>query len=366
MARLSLSREGRDSLERYMIQQASLAGITTERLGKTFNVDPSIQQKMENAIKESAGLLQEINFIGVDDQEGEKVLIDTSGTIASTNATSDGVKRRNPASVADLAARRYRCEQVNYDTFISYAQIDAWSSQKNFQQLLSAQITRQIALDRIMIGFNGESHALISDRATNPLLQDVNPGWLKHIRDKAATRVVKGMTLTRRDDENKLVAKGDYGNPDAMVHDIRSSVLDEWHKDAPDLVVLMGRDLFNTLRLPMINAISTTNPNTELVAGQLIVASRTVGGLQTYLAPYFPKEAMLITSLKNLSIYFQKGSLRRFIREEPEYNRIATYQSMNDCYVVEDYGKCALIEGITFAGEDPDNNAESGQPQPEA
>ncbi|EEQ7773003.1 P2 family phage major capsid protein, partial [Escherichia coli] len=114
---------------------------------------------MENAIKESAGLLQEINFIGVDDQEGEKVLIDTSGTIASTNATSDGVKRRNPASVADLAARRYRCEQVNYDTFISYAQIDAWSSQKNFQQLLSAQITRQIALDRIMIGFNGESHA---------------------------------------------------------------------------------------------------------------------------------------------------------------------------------------------------------------
>ena len=54
MARLSLSREGRDSLERYMIQQASLAGITTERLGKTFSVDPSIQQKMENAIKESA------------------------------------------------------------------------------------------------------------------------------------------------------------------------------------------------------------------------------------------------------------------------------------------------------------------------
>lgn len=47
MARLSLSREGRDSLERYMIQQASLAGITTERLGKTFSVDPSIQQKME-------------------------------------------------------------------------------------------------------------------------------------------------------------------------------------------------------------------------------------------------------------------------------------------------------------------------------
>ncbi|HAL6664647.1 TPA: P2 family phage major capsid protein, partial [Escherichia coli] len=277
--RLTLSREGRSNLEAYLARQAELAETNVERLGKTFSVDPAVHQKMENAIKESDELLKRTNSIGVDDQEGEKVLVNTSGPIASTNSTSDGVKRRNPADVSDLASRRYRCEQVNYDTFISYAQIDAWSSQKNFQQLLSAQITRQIALDRIMIGFNGESHAIISDRSANPKLQDVNTGWLKHIRAHATTRVVKAMTLTRRDHENKLVAKGDYGNADAMVNDIRSSVLDEWHKDAQDLVVVMGRNLFNTLRLPMINAISTTNPNTELVAGQLITASRTIGAL---------------------------------------------------------------------------------------
>lgn len=357
--RLTLSREGRSNLEAYLARQAELAETNVERLGKTFSVDPAVHQKMENAIKESDELLKRTNSIGVDDQEGEKVLVNTSGPIASTNSTSDGVKRRNPADVSDLASRRYRCEQVNYDTFISYAQIDAWSSQKNFQQLLSAQITRQIALDRIMIGFNGESHAIISDRSANPKLQDVNTGWLKHIRAHATTRVVKAMTLTRRDHENKLVAKGDYGNADAMVNDIRSSVLDEWHKDAQDLVVVMGRNLFNTLRLPMINAISTTNPNTELVAGQLITASRTIGALPTFFAPYFPDDAMLITSFSNLSVYFQKGSLRRFIREEPEYNRIATYQSMNDCYVVEDYGKCALIEGISFAGEDPEDKKEA-------
>ncbi|HAX2347319.1 TPA: P2 family phage major capsid protein, partial [Escherichia coli] len=83
-----------------------------------------------------------------------------------------------------------------------------------------------------------------------------------------------------------------------------------------------------------------------------------IGALPTFFAPYFPDNAMLITSFSNLSVYFQKGSLRRFIREEPEYNRIATYQSMNDCYVVEDYGKCALIEGISFAGEDPEDKEE--------
>ncbi|EBQ8821307.1 P2 family phage major capsid protein [Salmonella enterica subsp. enterica] len=259
----------------------------------------------------------------------------------------------------DLAARRYRCEQVNYDTYISYAQLDAWNAHPDFATRISKQIALQIALDRIMIGFNGTNHALVSDFAANPRLQDVNTGWIEYIRKQAAARVMKGVTLATRDMGNKVIAKGDYANPDALVQDARSSLLDEWYKDAPDLVVLLSRNLFNSLRLPFINAMSTTNPNTELMAGQLIVASHLIGGLPTYFAPFFPDNAMLITSFSNLSIYFQKGSLRRLMREEPEYNRIATYQSMNDAYVVEDYGKCALIEDLKFAPE-PESASNAG------
>ncbi|EEH6281216.1 P2 family phage major capsid protein, partial [Salmonella enterica subsp. enterica serovar Stanley] len=51
----------------------------------------------------------------------------------------------------------------------------------------------------------------------------------------------------------------------------------------------------------------------------------------------------------NLSIYWQRGSMRRLMKDEPEYNRIATYQSINDAYVVEDYGKCAMVTGLKFA-----------------
>lgn len=344
-----LSGNTRTQLELYMQRQAQLSGVTVSNLTKRYSVDPSVQQRLENAAKESTELTQKINVIGVDDQEGDKVLVDTTGPIARTNSSSDGVKRRNPVSAHELAARRYRCEQVNYDTFISYSQLDAWSAHADFQTRVSQQIARQIALDRIMIGFNGTSHALISDFAANPLLQDVNTGWMEQIRKHAAARVMSDVTISTRDMDNKVTAKGQYGNPDALVQDVRSSLLDEWHKDAPDLVVLMGRDLFNTLRLPLINAMSTTNPNTELMAGQLIISSRFIGGLPVYLAPFFPKDAMLITSFSNLSIYFQKGSLRRLMKEEPEYNRIATYQSMNDAYVVEDYGKSALIQGIKFA-----------------
>lgn len=348
-----LSPLARNEVEAYFSQQARINNIPVSGLATRYTVNPAVQQRLENAIKDSTELTKKINILPVTDQEGEKLLIDTTGPIARTNTSTDGTQRRNPVSPVDLNARRYRCEQVNYDTAIGYPTLDAWAGQPDFQARVSNQIALQIALDRIMIGFNGTSHALVSDFAANPLLQDVNVGWLEGIRQKAAQRVISGVTLTSRDMENKVVASGDYGNPDALVQDVKSSLLDPWHKEAPDLVVILGSDLFNSMRLPMINAMSATNPNTELLAGQLILSSRLIGGLQVYLAPFFPADAMLITSFSNLSIYYQKGSLRRLVKEEPEYNRIATYQSMNDAYVVEDFGKSALIEGVKFAAAEP-------------
>ncbi len=78
-------------------------------------------------------------------------------------------------------------------------------------------------------------------------------------------------------------------------------------------------------------------------------AEEKIGGLPTVFVPGIPEDVVLITNLKNLSVYYQKGSLRRSIREEPHYNRVATYQSSNDDYVIEEYGMIAMIDGVTFA-----------------
>ena len=67
--------------------------------------------------------------------------------------------------------------------------------------------------------------------------------------------------------------------------------------------------------------------------------------------PYIPDGAVLITPLKNLSIYGQLGRRRRYIREEPDSNRIANYESSNDAYVVEDYGFGCLIENVEVLPE---------------
>lgn len=110
----------RNKLGCYMAQQASLNNIPVSALVSRFTVEPAVQQRFENASKESTEFTKRINVIGVTDQKGEKILLDTTGPIARTNTSYDGTKRRNPNNVVDLKNRKYQCEQVNYDTFISY------------------------------------------------------------------------------------------------------------------------------------------------------------------------------------------------------------------------------------------------------
>lgn len=173
---LVMSDNARNKLGCYMTRQASINNIPVSGLVSRFTVEPSVQQRFENASKDSTELTKKINVIGVTDQKGEKVLMDTTGPIARTNTSYDGTDRRNPINAVDLKSRQYQCEQVNYDTFISYPQLDAWAAHNDFQTRISAQIARQVALDRIMIGFNGTSHAEKSNFSTNKLLQDVNVG----------------------------------------------------------------------------------------------------------------------------------------------------------------------------------------------
>ncbi|EPM9441100.1 P2 family phage major capsid protein, partial [Escherichia coli] len=218
----------RNKLGRYMAQQASLNNIPVSALVSRFTVEPAVQQRFENASKESTEFTKRINVIGVTDQKGEKILLDTTGPIARTNSSYDGIKRRNPNNVIDMKSHQYQCEQVNYDTFISYPQLDTWAAHSDFQSRIGTQIARQVALDRIMIGFNGTSHAYESDFHTNKLLQDVNVGWLEHIRTDASERVMNDVTLTSRNMDNTVAHAGKYANADALVQDARSSLLDEW------------------------------------------------------------------------------------------------------------------------------------------
>lgn len=345
-------------------QIASLNGvdITDVRAGHSFAVQPSVEQKLEEVIKQSSDFLGKINIVPVTAQEGAKVGLGVTRPIASRTLTNSatGVRRRavDPTDTGDRG--RYFCAQTNSDTAISYAKLDMWAHKPEFQTLYSNAILAQQGRDRIMIGWNGVARADTTDIVANPLLQDVNFGWLYKIRYYAPSRHMAGGALTPATRDGATgrvtvpgkiyVAAGtpgtdvDYVNIDALVYDV-IELMDEWHREDTDLVVIVGRDLVQDRFLNIINAAG--DKATEIEArNRILTLPKQIGGKTAILVPFFPANAILVTKLENLSIYVQNGTRRRHIREEPDFDQVADYQSVNESYVVEDYGCAAFVENI--------------------
>lgn len=331
-------------------QIALLNGVASAT--EKFNVTPSVQQTLETAMQESTAFLNSINLIGVNEQTGEALLHGVNGPIASRTDTAGG-NRRTPKQRQALAKDSYACVQTNYDSAFPYLLLDAWAKFPDFQVRLTNAIIQRQALDRIMVGFNGVSAAAATNAATNPLLQDVNIGWLQKIRVKAPTHVIDegavadkvtvGATKVIKVAGVDTEISGDYQTLDGLVFDA-IQLLDPWHRSRPDLVVLVSRDLMHEKLLKAVEKGATSNQ--EENAAQEIVSRARLGGLPVVDAPFFPEGTVLVTFLKNLSIYWQEGARRRHLKDEPEYDRIADYQSSNDAYVVEDFGAVALVENI--------------------
>ena len=98
----------------------------TDNVAKTFSVTPSVQQKLETKMQESSEFLSKVNIIGVGEQEGEKLGLGVSGPIASRTNTKD--KERETRDLSTMDSTKYRCEQTNFDTHLSYAKLDAWAN----------------------------------------------------------------------------------------------------------------------------------------------------------------------------------------------------------------------------------------------
>ena len=215
----------RQLFDQYIARQAQLNGVSTAAVAAKFAVDPTRQQRLEQAAQQDDSFLSKINVFGVNQQIGQKVLIGSKGPMAGVN--NSVTSRRNPGSNHSMEPFDYMCRKVNYDYGISYEQLDAWAHMPEFQPLISKAMARQMSLDRIMIGFNGVKYSDPSDRAANPLLQDCGIGWLEKIRKEAPHRVISNVTITSRDEDNKVVAKGTYGNIGAAVYDAKNSLMDE-------------------------------------------------------------------------------------------------------------------------------------------
>lgn len=325
----------------YLATVANLNGVASAT--EKFTVSAPVQQTLETKIQESSAFLKSINVVGVTDQKGEKIGLGIGGTIAGTTDTT--AKDRNPVDPSALEGSGYECTQTNFDTALKYAKIDMWAKFPDFQTRIRDAIIERQALDRILIGFNGKSRAATSDRAANPLLQDVNIGWLQKYRTEAPARVMNhGATANQV--RVGAEAGADYANLDALVFDAVNNLVDPVHQEDTELVVICGRTLLSDKYFPILNQ---AQANTEAMAADMIISQKRIGGLPAVRVPGFPANTVMVTRLDNLSIYFQEESRRRTIVDNAKRDQIENYESSNDAYVVEDYSAGCVVENILLA-----------------
>lgn len=328
----------------YLDALSSLNGVSSA--AEKFTVDPSVQQTLETHIQESSDFLGRINMVPVDEQQGEKIGLGIGAPVASTTNTE--TTDRSPADPTTLDKLGYFCTQTNFDTYLTYKKLDMWAKFKDFQKRIRDALIQRMALDRITVGFNGTSRAATSDRDTNPLLQDVNIGWLQKHRVNAPARVMSEVFAASNKVQigSAIDAAHGYKNLDALVMDVVNEMIEPWYQEDTQLVAVVGRKLLADKYFPIVNK---DQANSETLAADIIISQKRIGGLPAVRVPFMLPNAIAITRLDNLSIYWQLGTRRRTIVDHAKRDRIENYESSNEAYVVEDHGAMALIENIEIA-----------------
>jgi len=329
-----MKNETRTSFEAYAAQVATLNNVASAM--NKFSVTPTVAQTLNDRIQESAAFLQSVNIVPVDEQSGERLGLGAGGPAAGRTDTS--TKDREARNLVDMTDFAYYCAKTDFDTYVTYQQLDAWAKFPDFQARMRNHVTAQIARDRLMIGWNGTKIAADTDLAQNPLLQDVNKGWLQHIRENVPQRVLSGIKVGTE-------SGADYRNLDSLVFDMTNELLDPWYREDTGIVAIVSNELTTDKYLGLMNSAASDAP-TEKDALATMLSNKTLGGKKAQVVPFFQRRSVLLTSSRNLSIYWQNGSLRRQIAEKPERDRVIDFLSINDGYVIEDFGACALVEGI--------------------
>lgn len=338
----------------FVSQIAKLNGLPAELTATPgqlaeFNVAPVVEQKLQAKLREISDFMSRVNVMPVVNQQGSRVGVGVNRSLASRTNRGAGHKRTPTDVSGSDQIDQYLCKKTDYDYAWSYELLDAWAHEPKFQQLMRDAVVAQKAEDVMCIGFNGVEAAVETDREDFPLLQDVNFGWLYKIRTHAPSRRMAHGAL----DANKIYVSeegtADYRNLDALVFDAIHNLMHERFRTSTDLVVIVGSDLVHEKYFKIVEKAGDTA--TEQVARDVIMSSRQLGGKPTVQVPFFPAGSILVTSFKNLSYYWQIGTARRAIQDNPSLDQIDNFESINDAFMVEEYGKCALLENIQLGAK---------------
>ncbi len=341
-------------------------------ISRNFTLSPTSEQRLEDLQRESVGFLQRVNVMGVRDLQGDVIGLGTTNMIASRKSRAN--LPRTPRYVGALQDRKFQLYSTLFDTMLPWEVFDAWSKFPDFAARYARHIAVSVGLSRISVGFNGITAAADTDAEAHPLGEDVNIGWLQKLRLERADHVMGRATVTAggvttatgaaapiyigNDADH---ADGDYKNIDALAYDLIAG-MPSYARASTDHVVIVSQDLVDEKYFPMINrplseSVDGGKATSDAVVSDIVMSTKQIGGRPAAIAPFFPEGTMMITPLgrpnatdsSNLSLYYQEGSRRRYIKDEPENMAgLVDYNSVNEGYVIESTDYAVMAENITF------------------
>lgn len=301
-------------------------GIEPADVEKAFSIDIPQETSLNDKIRESSEFLNMITMQGVDDSKGQALEMGVSGLLAKRTQVSGSTKRQ-PTMLGSPDGSKWETALTEFDVGINYLTLDQWARYKDFFERYMMAVYSKIALDRLTIGFHGQSVAAQSDPVANPLGQDVNKGWHKILQENnSANYMTQSGSVA---DKITIGAAGDYKNLDALAYDLLSGIPVQ-HRTGDEVVIvgaaLVADDVNKGLTKHAQTPSEKTNGITKLAGSY--------GGLNAVQVPKFPDMGVMVTDTANLQLLYQEGKMRRHAKEEPESNRVVDYISSNDAYAI--------------------------------
>lgn len=299
-----------------------------------FSVVPSIAQILKDKIVEQATFLKKINILQVDELKGENILGYANSTVTGRTDTSQPGKERTPRNVMGLSKYTFELLQTNSDVAMPYRLLDAWAKFNDFMERYARYVQQRMGNDMELIGWHGTSAAADTDPVANPLLQDVNKGWMQYMRENRPENILAEGSAPG---VIKIGAGGDWPNLDVAVNDLLQGIPEYMRQG---LVTLIGSDLIAREKAALYAAVGGQPSEKTLLAASMT----TFGGLPWETPSNFPGRGLVITSYDNLSIYQQSDSWRRQIADNPRKDQVEDFNSRNEGYVVETPEKLVAVE----------------------
>jgi P2 family phage major capsid protein len=329
------------------------------RDGMYFSVEAPKETKLKKAIMESNDFLKKVNMFDVQQIVGQAV------TVGSDMLSTGRDKTRFAGTTPDIDGYEYKLSVTDTVIYITWARLAEWANsggQKEFEKKLMEYITAQIGNDMLRVAMNGTHAAKVTDLTKYPNGEDINEGWHARILRVAPEQIV-GSRLddgaeiyfdpdgTRDADGNPLF---DYKTLDAMVSDLINNNINPAFRNAADLVVLVGQDLVAAAQYRLY---TEADKPTEHNAAQKL--DKSIAGRPAYVVPYMPGKRLVVTSLKNLSIYTQKGTKRRKTKDNDDLGRVESFLWRFEGYMVEEATKYAAFDenSVIIGARTPGNVA---------